>query len=215
MAEKTHPTAGLDTPLAARARFWPRMTPNPDAFGKATEGFARFMGTPTFLLYMSVFCLFWLAWNTWGPKDLRFDDAAIGFTALTLMLSLQASYAAPLLLLAQNRQADRDKVSVTEDRNRAERNLHDTEYLTRELAALRIALRDVATRDYVRSELRSALEDMLESNDGEEIRLRGKSPKKKKVSDATTQLPRVERAPADAEADPDARSGRGRGRAGG
>ncbi|MGJ9402248.1 DUF1003 domain-containing protein [Arthrobacter sp. KK5.5] len=194
MAEKNNPTTGLDTPLPARDRFWPRLSPNPDAFGSATEGFARFMGTPTFLLYMSVFCVFWLAWNTWGPSTLRFDDAAIGFTALTLMLSLQASYAAPLLLLAQNRQDDRDKVSVTEDRQRAERNLHDTEYLTRELAALRIALRDVATRDYVRSELRSALEDLLESNDGEEIRLRGKSPKKKKerVSDATTQLPRID-----------------------
>ncbi|MEE1620387.1 DUF1003 domain-containing protein [Zafaria sp. Z1313] len=194
MAEKnTPPGTGLDTPLAARARFFPRLSPNPDAFGKATEGFARFMGTPQFLLYMTIFCVFWLVWNTWAPQDWRFDSAALGFTALTLMLSLQASYAAPLLLLAQNRQDDRDKVSLSEDRNRSERNLHDTEYLTRELAALRIALRDVATRDYVRSELRSALEDLLEANDGEDIRLRGKAPKKKKVSDATTQLPKVQR----------------------
>ncbi|MDN5756197.1 MAG: DUF1003 domain-containing protein, partial [Micrococcaceae bacterium] len=126
MVEPHKNGSGLDTPLGARSRLWPRVSPNPDAFGKATEGFARFMGTPAFLVYMSIFCIVWLAWNTWGPDSLRFDSAALGFTALTLMLSLQASYAAPLLLLAQNRQDDRDKVSLTEDRNRAERNLYDT-----------------------------------------------------------------------------------------
>jgi uncharacterized membrane protein len=115
-----------------------------------------------------VFCLFWLGWNTWAPEELQFDSRALGFTLLTLMLSLQASYAAPLLLLAQNRQDDRDKVSLQQDRQRAERNLSDTEYLTRELASLRIALREVATRDYVRAELRSLLEDMLEAQ--EELR---------------------------------------------
>ncbi|HLT83008.1 MAG TPA: DUF1003 domain-containing protein, partial [Phototrophicaceae bacterium] len=88
--------------------------------------------------------------------------AALGFTALTLMLSLQASYAAPLILLAQNRQDDRDRVTAEQDRQRAERNLADTEYLARELAALRLALGDVATRDFVRSELRSLLEDLRE-----------------------------------------------------
>ncbi len=61
------------------------------------------------------------------PDELRFDDAALGFTALTLMLSLQASYAAPLILLAQNRQDDRDRVQIEQDRQRAERNLADTE----------------------------------------------------------------------------------------
>ena len=76
------------------------------------------------------------------------------------MLSLQASYAAPLILLAQNRQADRDRVSLEQDRARDERNLADTEYLTREVAALRIALREVATRDFVRSELRSLLDEV-------------------------------------------------------
>ncbi|MCO1340310.1 hypothetical protein BJH93_15685 [Kocuria polaris] len=195
MPENNRLQRGLDTPMAARARLFPRMRPDPDAFGRATEGFARFMGTPQFLVYMTVFCAVWLIWNTVAPQDWRFDSAALGFTALTLMLSLQASYAAPLLLLAQNRQDDRDKVSLTEDRKRSERNLHDTEYLTRELAALRIALRDVATRDFVRSELRSVLEEMVESHDGEEIRLRRgakKRPKKKEtLSEATTQLPVV------------------------
>jgi len=158
----------LDTPLSGRQRILPKFSPNPDAFGHATEGFARFMGTPQFLVYMTVFCLFWLVWNTWAPEDWQFDSKALGYTLLTLMLSLQASYAAPLLLLAQNRQDDRDRVSLQQDRQRAERNLSDTEYLTRELASLRIALREVATRDYVRAELRSLLEDMLEAQ--EELR---------------------------------------------
>ncbi|WP_341393488.1 DUF1003 domain-containing protein [Arthrobacter sp. G119Y2] len=166
MAERVKSqTSGLDTPRTARTRWLPRLSPNPDAFGHATENFARFMGTPTFLVYMTVFCAVWLIWNTWGPEPLRFDNVALGFTLLTLMLSLQASYAAPLLLLAQNRQDDRDRVSVRQDRERAERNLMDTEYLTREIAELRIALREVATRDYVRSELRSLLEELLEANE--------------------------------------------------
>lgn len=159
---------GLDTPLSGRQRILPKFSPDPDAFGHATEGFARFMGTPQFLVYMTIFVLVWLAWNTWAPLSWQFDSRDLGFTLLTLMLSLQASYAAPLLLLAQNRQDDRDRVSLQQDRQRAERNLSDTEYLTRELASLRIALREVATRDYVRAELRSLLEDMLEAQ--EELR---------------------------------------------
>lgn len=162
-AVRPRTTGGLDTPLSGRQRILPKFSPNPDAFGHATEGFARFMGTPQFLVYMTIFCVFWLLWNTWAPKDWQFDSRDLGFTLLTLMLSLQASYAAPLLLLAQNRQDDRDRVSLEQDRQRAERNLSDTEYLTRELASLRIALREVATRDYVRAELRSLLEDMLEA----------------------------------------------------
>ena len=78
------------------------------------------------------------------------------------MLSLQASYAAPLILLATNRQDDRDKVQMEQDRARNEQNLADTEFLTREVAALRIAMRDVATRDFLRSELRDLLEEMEE-----------------------------------------------------
>lgn len=160
-AREARPT-GLDTPMSARQRRIPRLSPNPDAFGEWTEGIARFMGTPQFLLWMTLFCLFWVGWNSYGPEGLRFDSAALGFTALTLMLSLQASYAAPLLLLAQNRQDDRDKVALREDRDRAERNLADTEYLTREISGLRLVLQDVATRDYVRGELRGVHEDLVE-----------------------------------------------------
>ncbi|WP_035772907.1 DUF1003 domain-containing protein [Arthrobacter sp. Br18] len=171
-------SSGLDTPREARNRILPRLRPNPDRFGSGTENIARFMGTPQFLFYMTVFVVVWLTWNTIAPDNLRFDSAALGFTALTLMLSLQASYAAPLLLLAQNRQDDRDRVSTREDRQRAERNLSDTEYLTREIADLRIALREVATRDYVRSELRSLLEELLEGSEGQEPTLQKKARKK-------------------------------------
>ncbi|HLS45913.1 MAG TPA: DUF1003 domain-containing protein [Ornithinicoccus sp.] len=133
---------------------------DPDTFGRFAEGFARFMGTARFLGYMTVFVLIWVAWNFLAPENLRFDPYA--FIFLTLMLSLQASYAAPLILLAQNRQADRDKVVIEQDRTRDERNLADTEFLTREVAALRIAMRDTATRDFVRSELRNLLDEMEE-----------------------------------------------------
>ncbi|MEX5298704.1 DUF1003 domain-containing protein [Kocuria sp. CPCC 205292] len=155
----------LDQPREHRPGLLDRFRPNPDAFGRMTEGFARFMGTPQFLFWMSVFVVVWLAWNTLAPESAQFDPRALNFTLLTLMLSLQASYAAPLLLLAQNRQDDRDRVTQEEDRRRAQQNLADTEYLTREIASLRIALRDVATRDFVRSELRSVLEEILESQD--------------------------------------------------
>lgn len=153
----------LDQPREHRPAFFQRFRPNPDSFGRWTEGFARWMGTPQFLMWMSVFVVVWLGWNTLAPESLQFDPRALNYTLLTLMLSLQASYAAPLLLLAQNRQDDRDRVVAEEDRKRGQQNLADTEYLTREIASLRIALRDVATRDYVRSELRSLLEEILEA----------------------------------------------------
>lgn len=155
----------LDQPREKRPGYLTRFRPNPDAFGRLTESFARWMGTPQFLLWMTVFVTVWLAWNTLAPESMQFDPRALNFTLLTLMLSLQASYAAPLLLLAQNRQDDRDRVVAEEDRKRGQQNLADTEYLTREIASLRIALREVATRDYVRSELRGLLEEILEDQD--------------------------------------------------
>jgi len=158
----------LDTPLETRRRFIRRPQLDEDASGKISESIARFLGTPRFIIYLTLFCLVWIAWNIWAPADMRFDKAANGFTALTLMLSLQASYAAPLILLAQNRQTDRDRVQAEQDRQRSERNLADTEFLAREMAALRIALSEVATRDFVRSELRNLLEDLAaEQRDGD------------------------------------------------
>ena len=90
----------LDTPLASRNRLWHRLRRDPDAVGRYSEGVARFFGTPTFIIWLTVFVVVWLGWNTFGPEPLRFDSAALGFTALTLMLSLQASYSSPLILLA-------------------------------------------------------------------------------------------------------------------
>lgn len=149
----------LDTPRERRLRG-PRIDLGSDSMGRGVERIARFSGTPQFIIYLSVFVILWITWNTLAPERLRFDSADLGFTALTLMLSLQASYASPLILLAQNRQEDRDRVQAEQDRQRAERNLTDTEYLTREIAGLRLALQDVATRDFVRSELRDVLDEL-------------------------------------------------------
>lgn len=131
-----------------------------DRMGRFSESFARGMGTPWFLLGMTVFVLVWLGYNTWAPPEAQFDPRALNYTLLTLILSLQASYAAPMILLAQNRQDDRDRVQIENDRQRAERNLADTEYLAREVVALRLAMRDIATREFIRSELRSLLEEL-------------------------------------------------------
>jgi len=110
---------------------------------------------------MTVFVALWLTWNTLAPTGAQFDPRALNFTLLTLLLSLQASYAAPLILLAQNRQDDRDRVKFEQDRQRAEQNLADTEYLAREVAALRLAIEEVATRDHVRDEVRQAMAELL------------------------------------------------------
>jgi len=157
---------GLDTPQP-RTRRRLRLRPNvdPESFGRGAERFARFMGTARFLVYMTAFVAVWLLWNTIAPEDAQFDPRALNYTLLTLILSLQASYAAPLILLAQNRQDDRDRVQNAQDRAESARALADTEFLTREVAALKIALRDVATRDFLRSELRTLLEELDERRD--------------------------------------------------
>jgi uncharacterized membrane protein len=154
-------TVSLDTPLEMRRAVLPTPQVDPEVFGRGSEKFARFMGTARFIAYMTAFVGIWLIWNTVGPARWQFDPRSLNYTLLTLILSLQASYAAPLILLAQNRQADRDRVAFEQDRQRAERNLADTEYLAREVAALRIALRDMATRDFVRSELRDLLNELM------------------------------------------------------
>lgn len=150
----------LDAPKGRRQGVLPRRPANRDRFGRFTEAIARAMGTPWFLIGLTLFCVVWMLFNSFAPEAWRFDSAAIGFTALTLILSLQASYAAPLILLAQNRQDDRDRVQFEQDRQRAERNLADTEYLAREVVALRLALQDVASKEFIRAELRSLLEEL-------------------------------------------------------
>ena len=157
MAE-LRPDRRLDQPRDPRLRL-PRL--DPEAFGRLSEGIARYMGTAKFLVYMTVFILVWFGWNSLAPRNLRFDPYT--FTFLTLLLSLQASYAAPLILLAQNRQADRDRLAMDEDRRRAAMQKADTEYLAREIASLRVSVGEVATRDFLRSELNRLSEELDET----------------------------------------------------
>ena len=123
----------LETPRESRRAIRPSY--DPETFGRLSERFARFIGTARFLVYMTVFVAVWILWNVFAPQEYRFDEYPYIF--LTLLLSLQASYAAPLILLAQNRQADRDRVTSQEDRARDERNLAVTEFMVREIAAMR------------------------------------------------------------------------------
>jgi uncharacterized membrane protein len=154
----------LDTPQEQRPLI---RTPSydRDAFGVFAEQFARFMGTARFLMWMTVVVACWIGWNSLAPHDLRFDNYP--FIFLTLILSLQASYAAPLILLAQNRQESRDRVVTEQDRQANARAHADMEFLAREVASLRMAVGEVATRDFLRSELRSLRDDLVETEDDE------------------------------------------------
>ncbi len=148
----------IDQPKSAQRALRPQY--DPELFGRISEAVARFIGSARFIGWMTLFVVVWLAWNVLAPEHLRFDHYP--FILLTLMLSLQASYAAPLILLAQNRESDRDRIQYQEDRNLTERLVADTEYLTREIAAVRIAAGDLATRDYLRGELRDLAEELVE-----------------------------------------------------
>jgi uncharacterized membrane protein len=165
-----HPS--LDAPRGRSGMLQRSPQPSSDRFGRFSEAFARAMGTSGFLIGMTIFVALWLAWNIFMPPQLQFDPSATNFTLLTLILSLQASYAAPLILLAQNRQDDRDRVQIEQDRQRAERNLADTEYLAREVVALRMAVNDfadqVVTREVLRTELRALIEKLDNSPEVDE-----------------------------------------------
>ena len=148
----------LNTPGRERS-FLPALKMDGDAFGAFAEGFARFMGTARFLLWMTVIIVVWVVWNIVVPDRLRFDQ--FPFIFLTLALSLQASYAAPLILLAQNRQEARDRISVEEDRRVAAQSRADMDFLAREIASLRMSVGELATRDYIRHEVRTELRELL------------------------------------------------------
>ncbi len=152
----------LDTPADTKRSLVKRPDLRPDTFGIFAEQFARFMGTATFLIYMTLVVTVWIVWNAVAPSEAQWD--VYPFIFLTLILSLQASYAAPLILLAQNRQETRDKVVAEQDRQANARAHADMEFLSREVASLRIAVGEVATRDFLRSELRSLLADLEERN---------------------------------------------------
>lgn len=136
---------------------------DPGAFGEFSEAIARFIGTARFLIFQSVVVVLWLAWNMLAPIDWRFDPNPYG--VLTLALSLQAAYAAPLILLAQNRQEDRDREENNVDRKVVARTQADTEFLARELASVRLALASVVTSD----ELHDQLEKLMKSLDKPKI----------------------------------------------
>ena len=142
----------LDTPRTSRR---PSLNLDAEVVGRFSESIARFLGTGRYLVWQTVFVVVWICLNLFAI-GLRWDPYP--FILLNLAFSTQAAYAAPLILLAQNRQENRDKVSLEDDRRRAEQTKADTEFLARELAALRIAVGEVATRDYLRRELEQLLE---------------------------------------------------------
>ncbi|QNK80560.1 DUF1003 domain-containing protein [Nakamurella sp. PAMC28650] len=152
---------------------------DPETFGRFSESLARFLGTGTFLFWQTLLVIIWITLNIVAVK-LAWDPYP--FILLNLAFSTQAAYAAPLILLAQNRQDDRDRISLDEDRNRASQTKADTEYLARELAALRIAIGEIATRDYLRSELDRLRVDLDEGSAGKPKRdkasVKPKSPAK-------------------------------------
>lgn len=137
---------------------------DPDAFGQFSETIARFLGTGRYLIFQTVIVVSWVLVN--AIKQLQFDGYP--FIFLTLILSLQASYAAPLILLAQNRQEDRDREQTERDRQMAARTQADTEYLARELAGVRLALADVVTTQDLKDQLEhitAMLEKLSEQQD--------------------------------------------------
>ncbi|MET0953263.1 MAG: DUF1003 domain-containing protein [Aeromicrobium sp.] len=164
MAER----ARLDQPREVRRTFRPpRRESDPERFGRFAESTARFLGTATFIAWMTVFVAIWIAWNMpYGPDRHRWDDYP--FIFLTLILSLQASYAAPLILLAQNRQEARDRVTQEQDRASAAQANADMEFLAREVASLRLGIGEVATRDFIRGELRNLLSELEERSEAED-----------------------------------------------
>jgi uncharacterized membrane protein len=153
----------LNSPGPAKRTWVPTVRLDSEVFGSFAEKFARFMGTARFIGWMTVFVVVWVLWNTLGRAEWRFDPYS--FTFLTLILSLQASYAAPLILLAQYRQEARDRISQDEDRKQAAQSRADMDFLAREIASLRMRVGDLATRDFIRSELREFLEDLDERQD--------------------------------------------------
>jgi uncharacterized membrane protein len=154
----------LNTPGRRKRSVLPSVRWDRDAFGKFAESFARFMGTATFLTGMTVVIIVWVLWNVpFGPARPRFDEYP--FIFLTLVLSLQASYAAPLILLAQNRQESRDRVALEADREQTAQSRADMDFLAREIAGLRMSVGELATRDFLRGELRNELRAIIDELD--------------------------------------------------
>ncbi len=160
MADRPSRVDRLNTP----GRGWqkmslPKVSVDSDSFGRLAEWVARVMGTARFLLWMTVFVIVWITLNVVGLFGAKWDPYP--FILLNLAFSTQASYAAPLILLAQNRQDARDRISLEEDRRAAAQSRADMEFLAREIASLRMNVGELATRDYIRATLRNELRDLL------------------------------------------------------
>ena len=177
MADDRRPEQRLDTPRGTRG-LGSVLRLDPDAVGRFAEGIARFLGTGRFLAVQTIIVIVWIALNVFAVR-LRWDPYP--FILLNLAFSTQAAYAAPLILLAQNRQADRDRVQAEEDRSRAAQTRADTEYLARELASLRVSIGELATRDFIRGELNRLVADDTVEDGGD--RKKKKSKRRREAAD--------------------------------
>ncbi|RCK70918.1 DUF1003 domain-containing protein [Desertihabitans brevis] len=177
MARRTGSADRLNTPGRRRRSLLPRFRLDQDAFGRFAEGFARYMGTARFLAWMTVIIIVWLVYNLTAGET---APDPFPFIFLTLLLSLQASYAAPLILLAQNRQEARDRISLEDDRRQAAQSRDDMDFLAREIAGLRMSVGELATRDFIRAEVRNELRALLAELDAEDAeRAEGGQPRSK------------------------------------
>ncbi|MBO1031483.1 DUF1003 domain-containing protein [Tessaracoccus sp. SD287] len=159
MAEIRNDEVRLDQPVQRAGFRWRRPSFGSESFGSFAEWVARFMGTPTFLLWMTIFVIVWITLNVIGLFGYAWDPYP--FILLNLAFSTQASYSAPLILLAQNRQESRDRLGLEEDRRVAQQSRADMDFLAREIASLRMSVNELATRDYIRSEVRAELRELV------------------------------------------------------
>jgi uncharacterized membrane protein len=176
------PDLRLDQPRGTRG-LGSFLRLDPDAVGRFAEGIARFLGTGRFLAVQTIIVAVWIGLNVFAVR-LRWDPYP--FILLNLAFSTQAAYAAPLILLAQNRQADRDRVQAEEDRARAASTRADTEYLARELASLRVSIGELATRDFIRGELSRLVPDDVEDDSADRRKKGGKKRRESSAVDAVS-----------------------------
>lgn len=149
----------LNTPGSRKRSILPEVELDSDSFGRFAEWVARFMGTAKFLVWMTILVITWVVLNVVSVFHYKWDPYP--FILLNLFFSTQASYSAPLILLAQNRQEARDRLTMEEDRRVAAQSRADMDFLAREIASIRMSTGEMATRDYLRGELRNSLRDLL------------------------------------------------------
>lgn len=146
-----------------------------DRFGAFSESIANFLGTGRFLVWQTVVITVWILLNTVVAPRFQFDPWGRGLVLLTLVLSIQASYAAPLILLAQSRQERRDRITSENERDVAERTQADTEFLAREIASVRLSMSDIVSGETFDDRL-DRLTEMVEHLSAQIERLAGETP---------------------------------------